>query len=78
VVRELWGTAARVAVFGSQATTLALPGSDVDLVVLGAISEPPPPGGAKHFQNRARQVWMCACVNVCPRIALCLCLLYRT
>jgi hypothetical protein len=41
VVRELWGAATRVAVFGSQATTLGLPGSDIDLVVRRAPTSSP-------------------------------------
>lgn len=54
-VLELWPNA-RVQLFGSQATGLALPGSDVDIVVLGehpARNEQQQPGGG--FSKLARQ-----------------------
>jgi predicted nucleotidyltransferase len=52
VVEDLWGPAAHVETFGSQATGLALPGSDVDLVVLNVAPELRRPGSGFHFHQR--------------------------
>lgn len=54
VAKALWPQS-RTVLFGSQATTLALPGSDLDIVILGV---------SENITNAASGFTKCVCISM--------------
>ncbi len=59
VAKAIWPQS-RTVLFGSQATTLALPGSDLDIVILGV---------SENITNAASGFTKCVCILMCAYIA---------
>ncbi len=55
VAKAIWPQS-RTVLFGSQATTLALPGSDLDIVILGV---------SENITNAASGFTKCVCIVMC-------------